>query len=181
MISAHSDLLYHISKNLSTFDKQRFGHVSRYFKNNIHWTTVDRQKQLFFACQVDIVGDEEHLVAFVDRLLCDPDVDPSVDDSVAVCFTSGNGHASVVRRLLRDERVNPSTYGSHALRIACRNGHVEVARILLQHKLIKADLWALKAALERGQDAIVKLLLADGRFYPFFLDNKLLRLSGRRR
>jgi hypothetical protein len=66
------------------------------------------------------------------KLLQDPEFDPSNFDSFAICTASEYGHVRVVDRLLQDSRIDPSIYNNYALVLAAMNGHLAVIERLLQ-------------------------------------------------
>jgi hypothetical protein len=66
------------------------------------------------------------------KLLVDPEFDPSNCDSFAICTASEYGHIRVVDRLLQDSRIDPSIYNNYALTLAAMNGHSTVVEKLIQ-------------------------------------------------
>eukprot|EP00455_Lapot_gusevi_P044444 TRINITY_DN5553_c0_g1_i1.p1 TRINITY_DN5553_c0_g1~~TRINITY_DN5553_c0_g1_i1.p1 ORF type:complete len:240 (+),score=87.22 TRINITY_DN5553_c0_g1_i1:78-797(+) len=103
-------------------------------------------------------------VQIVERLLQDPDVDPSHNEGVALDDALEEGHAGVVSVLLRHPKVSVEP---EALVEASESGFVDCVTILLQQPDINNDipnkLKALEAAANHGHAQVVdRLLLSRG-------------------
>lgn len=80
----------------------------------------------------------------VERLLCDPNVDPTINNNKPLRVAVMNGHVDIIQLLVNDKRVDPSTCNNIALRIAsdkCYYDETEVIRKLLMsdHRVHKTS------------------------------------------
>jgi hypothetical protein len=106
---------------------------------------------------------------YIDHLLKNPTVDPSVDSSLLFNEASSNGQTDLVARLLKDQRINPATQSNAAIRRASQNGHYDIVKLLMQDPRVNPSdlnnfslIWAQKG----GYEDIVQLLLTDERVDP---------------
>lgn len=102
----------------------------------------------------------------VARLLQDPRVDPSANDSYAIQEAAFQGHGKIVKILLQDQRVDPSADDSYAFRWAARHGHAQIARMLLQDQRVDPSAmrnYALIWSAREGDGEIFAMLLQDPR------------------
>jgi hypothetical protein len=122
-------------------------------------------------------------VEAVQRLLQDPNVDPTADKSHALLWASYQGFTDVVRVLLQDPRVDPSVREQIALSYASEYGRLPVVQMLLQDPRVDPsaeDQRPLKGACCMGRTDVVKLLLQDPRVDPSAENQKALQnASGR--
>lgn len=86
----------------------------------------------YFLIEASECGDLDE----VNRLLEDPNVDPSVE---AIIRASENGYLDVVNRLLEDFRVDPSARGNEALQRANFDGYLEVVKRLLKDSRVDSS------------------------------------------
>jgi ankyrin repeat protein len=135
---------------------------------------IDVNKASLYGRTALHVASQEGRVDVVQLLLAHKDVEVNkslADGHTALIFASQAGHIEVVRLLLACEGVdvNKVTTGSlfgTALQFASESGHVDVIRLLLAFPGIDAGKvamdgrTALSAALQRGHDAIVRLVVA---------------------
>jgi ankyrin repeat protein len=115
------------------------------------------------------------MATVVERLLQEPDVDPSQNFSFAFCEASRLGHARVVKCLLADGRADPTANGSEALRHAIQNEHVAILKLLLKDGRAdpgEAEGGFILEACARRSCAVILLLLDDTRVDPSVPDNQ---------
>jgi surface antigen len=117
-------------------------------------------------------------IAVVERLLQDGNVDPSVENNVAISFAAMNGHIAVVERLLQDVRVDPSTHNNGLICWAAAGGHIAIVERLLQDVRVDASAdnnAAIRSAAAGGHIAVVERLLQDVRVDPSADNNAAIR------
>jgi hypothetical protein len=117
---------------------------------------------LFSACQ-------QGRADIVERLLCDPRVDPMLDDCMVLDEACVRGRLQVVDTLLRDTRVDPNLTIRHPLRVASAFGHLAVVERLLRDgriKMIDHGGTALLHAGRNGHLVIVDRLLRERDYDP---------------
>jgi hypothetical protein len=129
---------------------------------------------------VQDLQDELHRASYhgnveeVERLLQDPNVDPSENNNSAIQYASDNGHLAVVERLLQDHRVDPSSLNNDAIQCAASSGHLAIVERLLQDDRVDPsddDNWTIRYVFIFGHLAIVERLLQDPRVDPNALHN----------
>jgi hypothetical protein len=72
-------------------------------------------------------------VSRVEELLTNPQVDPAVDENMAILEAVGCEHDDVLMTLLADPRVNSSAGDNAAIRHAIAQGRLDIVEQLLAH------------------------------------------------
>jgi hypothetical protein len=114
----------------------------------------------------------------VERLLQEPDVDPSQKFSFAFCEASRLGHLRIVKCLLADGRADPTANGAEALRHVIQNEHVGILKLLLDDGRAdpgEAEGGFILDACARRSCAVILMLLDDTRVDPSVPDNQPFR------
>lgn len=102
----------------------------------------------------------------VQRLLLNPNIDPSCQNNAPLHLAAESGHLEVVKLLLADPRVDPNDRNGFIVSTAARARHIDVAMCLVTHPRTdptigerRAIFWATAYDLPE----VVKVLLEDPR------------------
>lgn len=116
--------------------------------------------------------DEEMVKVLTDTADCDVDFQFQLTGHTVLSLAAQRGNLEIVRRLLETGFVNvDGEKGAIRVPIAARNGHVEVVKLLLKkgtnpNASLPEKQTALHMATERGDVAVIRLLLEDERCDP---------------
>ena len=120
-----------------------------------------------------MVAASQGLVALVTRLLNEPGVEPTADESCALRWAGRNGHADALVLLLADGRSDPTACDHEVIQAAAESGHVDVVAALLVDGRVDPGVgnnYAISAASSCGHPEVVTLLIADPRVDSSILD-----------
>ena len=98
----------------------------------------------------------------------------------AICVSSRNGHADIVKLLLADGRADPTVRDNEPIRMSCASGQADVVRLLLADPRVDPAAKNNNAICMSSRNAhtdVVQLLLADGRADPAACSNVAILMS----
>ena len=72
------------------------------------------------------------VLSILERLLKNPDFDPSIDNNKAIILAAEFGRTDLVKLLLEDSRVNPAANYNDAIFRAAAEGWLDIVKLLLQ-------------------------------------------------
>ncbi|KAJ3017184.1 UNVERIFIED_CONTAM: hypothetical protein HDU68_011815 [Siphonaria sp. JEL0065] len=113
----------------------------------------------------------------VKLLFCDPRVDPSANDDIAIKCAVYYSRPAIVKLLLTDPTVDPTVDNDFAVITACETGNMEILQRLLAHPAVHVEArnnLAFQYAAKGGHLDIVKLLLSLDKVDPSANNNSAI-------